>query len=46
MDLRLMAGVTITITAERLLPAETRAADAIGVIMSAAGLLLLVEVLG
>ena len=46
MDLRLMAGVTIAITAERLLPAETRIADAIGVAMAAVGLLLLVHVLG
>lgn len=46
MDLHLMASVTIAITAERLLPAETRVADAIGVIMTAAGLLLLVQALG
>ncbi|TQI75207.1 putative metal-binding membrane protein [Bosea sp. AK1] len=46
MDLRLMAGVTIAVTAERLLPVKTRIADAIGVIMSGAGLLLLVQVLG
>jgi predicted metal-binding membrane protein len=46
MDLRLMAGVTIAITAERLLPAETRIADAIGVVMAAAGLLLFVQMLG
>ena len=46
MDLRLMAVITIATTAERLLPAETRVADVIGVIMTAAGLLLLVQVLG
>lgn len=46
MDLRLMAGMTIAITAERLLPAETRIADAVGVVMAAAGLLLLVQALG
>lgn len=45
MDLRLMAGVTIAITAERLLPAETRIADAIGVVMAAAGLLLFLQAL-
>ena len=44
--LRLMAGMTIAITAERLLPAETRIADAGGVVMAAAGLLLLVQALG
>jgi predicted metal-binding membrane protein len=46
MDLRLMAAVTTAITAERLLSAETRVADAIGVVMAAAGLLLLVQALG
>jgi len=46
MDLRLMLCVTLAITAERLLPAEARIADAIGVLMAAAGLLLLVQVLG
>jgi predicted metal-binding membrane protein len=46
MDLRLMAGVTIAITAERLLPVATRIADAIGVAMAAVGLLLLVQVAG
>ncbi len=46
MDLRLMAGATIALTAERLLPAATRIADAIGVAMAAAGLLLLVQALG
>lgn len=46
MDLRLMAGVTIAITAERLLPAETRVADTIGVLMATTGLLLLVQALG
>lgn len=43
MDLHLMAGVTIAITAERVLPAETRIADAIGVLMGATGLLLVVQ---
>lgn len=46
MDLRLMAGATIAITAERVLPAETRIADAIGALMAAAGLLLFVQALG
>lgn len=46
MDLRLMAAVTVAITAERLLPAETRITDAIGVVMVAAGPLLLVRALG
>lgn len=46
MDLRLMAGVTIAITAERLLPVATRISDAIGVAMAAVGLLLFAQVLG
>lgn len=46
MDLRLMAAVTTAVTAERLLSAETRVTDAIGVVMAAAGLLLLVQALG
>ncbi len=46
MDLHLMAVVTIALTAERLLPAETRVAEAIGALMAAAGLLLFVQALG
>lgn len=45
MDLPLMIGVTIAVTAERLLPAKARTAEATGVAMAAAGLLLLAQAL-
>ena len=41
MDLRAMAAVTAAIAAERLVSARARAAQAIGVIVVVAGLLLL-----
>jgi predicted metal-binding membrane protein len=41
MDLRAMAGVTTAITVERLAPAGARTARAIGIVIVAAGLLLL-----
>ena len=43
MDLRAMAVVTAAITAERLAPAGERVARAIGVVVNAAGLLLIVR---
>jgi predicted metal-binding membrane protein len=46
MDLRLMAGATLAITAERLLPAETRFAEAIGIFGTAIGVLSLAQALG
>ena len=41
MDLRAMAGVTAAITIERLAPASARAARVIGIVIVAAGLLLI-----
>jgi len=46
MDLRLMAVVTVAITAERLAPSGERVAHAIGVIVVGAGLLLIVRAAG
>lgn len=46
MDLRLMLGLTLAVTAERLLPPEMRIAHAAGAAMAAAGLLLLLRSLG
>uniref|UniRef100_A0A9E7ZTH3 DUF2182 domain-containing protein n=1 Tax=Bosea sp. NBC_00436 TaxID=2969620 RepID=A0A9E7ZTH3_9HYPH len=43
MDLRLMLGVTLAVTAERLLPREMRIAQVTGALMTTAGLLLLVQ---
>lgn len=43
MDLPLMIGVTIAVTAERLLPAKARIAEATGMVMAAAGILLLAQ---
>ncbi len=45
MDLQLMIGVTIAVTAERLLPAKARTAEATGLVMAAAGILLLAQAL-
>ena len=42
MDLRVMAGVTAAITAERLAPAGVRVARAVGVVVIGAGLFLIV----
>jgi predicted metal-binding membrane protein len=46
MDLRVMAGVTTAITAERLAPAGERVARAIGVVIVGAGMLLLARAAG
>jgi predicted metal-binding membrane protein len=46
MDLRAMAVVTAAITVERLAPAGERVARAIGVVLVAAGLLLIVRAAG
>lgn len=45
MDLPLMIGVTIAVTAERLLPAKARIAEATGMVMATAGILLLAQTL-
>ena len=45
MDLPLMTGVTIAITAERLLPAKARIAEATGMALAVAGILLLAQAL-
>ncbi len=45
MDLPLMIGVTIAVTAERLLPAKARIVEATGTVMAAAGILLLAQAL-
>lgn len=46
MDLRLMLCMTFAVTAERLLPSEARVAQATGLFMATAGLLLLAQALG
>jgi len=46
MDLRAMAVVTAAITAERLAPAGERVARAIGAVVNAAGLVLIVRAAG
>lgn len=46
MDLLLMLCVTLSVTAERLMPPEMRIAQATGVMTGAAGLLLLAQALG
>ena len=45
MDLPLMIGVTIAVTAERLLPAKARIAEATGMVMAATGILVLAQAL-
>lgn len=45
MDLPLMTGVTIAVTAERLLPAKARIAEATGMAMAATGILVLAQAL-
>lgn len=46
MDLRAMAAATLAITAERLAPAGERVARVVGVLVAAAGILLLVRAAG
>ena len=46
MDLRVMAVVTAAITIERLAPAGERAAQAIGAIVAAAGLIVIARAAG
>ena len=46
MDLRAMAAVTAAITAERLAPAGERVAQAIGLVIIGAGLILIVRASG
>ena len=45
MDLTLMIGVTIAVTAERLLPAKARIAEATGTALAVTGILLLAQAL-
>jgi predicted metal-binding membrane protein len=46
MDLRVMAAVTVAITAERLVPARVRVARGVGVVGVAVGMLLIVRAAG